>query len=132
MRITNVFKSWLGKKHSYDLEESQEMLQKIQDFIGVMDEYNLPKQAQLLRKSMESMKTHHSSHTPSNPPPKPLYIPTGKSVVLSEVNPLEIARQLTLIEFELMSNIVPKECLNQNWNKKKQRNTFSQHYQNDP
>lgn len=30
----------------------------------------------------------------------------------------EIARQLTLINFDTFSKIEPKECLNQNWNKK--------------
>lgn len=30
-----------------------------------------------------------------------------------EIEPLEIARQLTLIEFNLFKKIIPKECLNQ-------------------
>ena len=34
---------------------------------------------------------------------------------------LEIARQITLIDFNLFSKIEPKECLNQSWNKKEQK-----------
>jgi len=36
---------------------------------------------------------------------------------LFDLKPLEIARQLTLIEFDLYRKIQPKECLNQAWNK---------------
>jgi len=54
----------------------------------------------------------------SHPPPKPV-IPTNMSTPLSllDIDPTEIARQLTLIEFGLYRSIMPQECLGQAWTK---------------
>ena len=40
-------------------------------------------------------------------------------------HPEELARQLTLVEFKLYGKIKPKECLNQNWMHKTQRNELA-------
>ena len=54
-------------------------------------------------------------------PPAPdipiLITPQNKNDIFT-YSPLEIARQLTLIEFELYAAIRPSECLSQNWNTK--------------
>jgi son of sevenless-like protein len=41
----------------------------------------------------------------------------GTEFELIDISPLEIARQLTLIEFDLFKKVQPKECL-KNWDKK--------------
>ena len=38
--------------------------------------------------------------------------------MLEELDPLEIARQLTIVEWDLYSRIVPKELLSLSWQKK--------------
>jgi len=55
----------------------------------------------------------------TKPPPRSIlpYYRNPKSVKLLDLHPLEVARQLTLIEAELFRNIRPRECLNQAWNK---------------
>lgn len=56
------------------------------------------------------------------PPPEPL-LPsmTGVSInyqwLLESVEPLEIARQLTLMEYNLYKKIAPKELLSLSWQK---------------
>ena len=45
-------------------------------------------------------------------------IPFVANPKLFQYHPEEIARQLTLIEFDLFAAIKPSEFLNQNWNKK--------------
>jgi len=51
--------------------------------------------------------------------PKPLVSQNPKEVFTLETAPeLEIARQLTLIDFEKFKSIQPRECLNQAWSKK--------------
>ncbi len=56
----------------------------------------------------------------STPVPKSI-VPTvtqQASLTLFDLDPLELARQISLIEFELFKAISPKECLNQSWMKK--------------
>lgn len=54
----------------------------------------------------------------SHPPPKPI-IPTNPStpLCLLDLDPTEVARQLTLVEYGLYKNIMPQECLGQAWTK---------------
>ena len=43
-------------------------------------------------------------------PPSPI-IPKVKDLKISDIDPLEVARQLTLIEFSLYKKVRPAECL---------------------
>src|SRR5690348_1364333 len=54
----------------------------------------------------------------SHPPPKPI-IPSNPStpLCLLDLDPTEVARQLTLIESGLYRRINPQECLGQAWTK---------------
>jgi len=49
--------------------------------------------------------------------PTPILPKSLKKVCLTEIDPLELARQITDIEANLYRAIQPKECLNQAWNK---------------
>jgi hypothetical protein len=51
------------------------------------------------------------------PTPYPVNVPAGQ-MTLMDIHPEELARQLTLIEYELYKKIKPWECLNQSWAKK--------------
>ena len=58
---------------------------------------------------------------PSSLPPKPILsaTPLGPpaSIVVTDIDPIEMARQITLIEYDLLKAIIPKECLGQAWAK---------------
>jgi son of sevenless-like protein len=55
----------------------------------------------------------------SKPAPEPILPRDLNSFVFEELDPLEIARQLTLIEYSIFKTIQPKEFLNQGWSKSK-------------
>lgn len=50
-------------------------------------------------------------HTPNFPPP-PIVPKTSKALRLLDIEPLELARQLTIMESKLFAKIRPMECLN--------------------
>lgn len=49
------------------------------------------------------------------PPPIVPKVGAGKTLQLADINPIELARQMTLMEFELYSRIQPVDCLNKAW-----------------
>jgi hypothetical protein len=125
-----VYKTWL-KSHAYDLETS-EMKRNIEEFIKLMEKSGAEKHAAPLIAAFEklvhflilftSQSTAQQHFLPSTKPPKPLF-DTGKfttssgNLDFSVLEPLEVARQITLIEFDFFKVILPKECLGQAWNK---------------
>lgn len=50
-------------------------------------------------------------------PPAPLLprISLGNRIKLTDINPIELARQLTILEFQHFQAIKPVECLNKAW-----------------
>lgn len=62
--------------------------------------------------------TKETKYPPIEKPKKGLFVKQKfKSKIL---NWLSIARQITLIDFDIFSQIEPKECFNLNWSKKGQ------------
>jgi len=120
LRVTNVLKTWLGKKHSYDLEESSVMIDRIQQFVRVIRNSGFVSQADLIQKTMEKL-GQQQDLVPSTAPPKPLLpnVPLGPPafIIVTDIDPLEMARQICLIEYDLLKAIIPKECLGQAWAK---------------
>lgn len=51
-------------------------------------------------------------------PPAPLLprVPPGRELRVTDIAPLELARQLTILEFGYFQKIKPVECLNKAWN----------------
>lgn len=49
--------------------------------------------------------------TSQQPPPPPILPKTSKKLKLLDVDPLELARQLTILESQLYQRIRPIECL---------------------
>lgn len=49
------------------------------------------------------------------PPPMTPKIAPGKALQLADINPVELARQMTLLEFQLYNRIRPVDCLNKAW-----------------
>lgn len=51
----------------------------------------------------------------STPVPKSIIPTVTSNLTLVDMDPIEIARQITLIEFEVFKAISPTQCLNQAW-----------------
>lgn len=121
IRVVNAIKTWLGHKHSYDLEENATMISKIGSFIVEIKESGMIQQAEMLRNLLEKL-SQKTNFLPSIAPPKPILGPNPigapASINLLDIDPQEMARQITLLEYDLFKEILPKECLGQAWTKK--------------
>lgn len=49
-------------------------------------------------------------------PPKPI-LPKRTNFDIMDLDPIEVARQLTLLDSEIFRSISPMECMGQPWNK---------------
>lgn len=54
------------------------------------------------------------SNAPPSITPK---VASGKALQLADINPVELARQMTLLEFQLYNRIRPVDCLNKAWSR---------------
>lgn len=120
-RITQVLKHWL-EKHFYDFDE--ELLKKLIEFSdGIMMKTNGEAYAASIKKTLEKVRKTQASNQKIfiGNCPKPQMPTKGGDLSILEWPPTEVARQITLIEYEMFKGIEPKECLNQNWNKTHQK-----------
>jgi len=126
LRVVNILKHWVDR-HYYDFDADQLLQRRFLHFVDerVRHAAGLETAAVMLRNQMEKRVLY--SHPrgadvemmASCPPPTPL-LPKGDSLGgygLLDLHPVEVARQLTLIESHLFKQIQPKECLNQAWNR---------------
>jgi hypothetical protein len=111
MWIKNGFEDFL--KNPKFLEELRSFLPTVKkDFNkGVQDFEHLLDRKIL---GMSSVTQHQNSH----PPPPPCLPKTMENIGILEFEGLEIARQMTLIQWELFHAIKPSEFMNQSWNRK--------------
>lgn len=61
-------------------------------------------------------------NTTLQPPPPPIAPKSSKKLKLLDVNPLELARQLTILESRLYQKIRPMECLQRSREQKTDHN----------
>jgi hypothetical protein len=124
LRVTQVVKYWI-ENHFYDFDD--DLLKKLQDLIALMEKtegHSYAKQLlRALEKKQQDKKAGLQFTVTSIPPivlPKGFLKgkPDGGIKHVLDWPSKEIARQLTLIEFNMFREIRPKECLNQSWNKK--------------
>jgi len=124
LRVINVLRHWL-EKYWKDFTQDAEMGTKLHEFIvgDLMNTGNQQPADQLLRLYTKKREDPEQDRQIifTEPPPKPFLPPTKKSSValgLMDFHPEEIARQLTLIEYNLYKSIKPWEFFNQSWTKK--------------
>lgn len=120
MRVINVLKSWI-KNHYYDFERHPTLLNKLHLFLDEV--YNTDKVLRSLivsiKKSIEQKKISQRDEfefmLPKEPPPIEWWHAKANEIDkfdLLTLHPLEFARQLTLIEFDLFRAIKPSELIN--------------------
>jgi hypothetical protein len=120
LRVFNVLKMWV-KNNYCDFENDETLLNRLCDFVPTMKSDfhrgTIEFQALLDRRARGEF-AFNKPQSFGRPPPSilPKTIAMGLSVF--DFDPLELARQLTLIQWEVFVAIQPSECLNQSWNKK--------------
>ncbi|KAI9258259.1 ras guanine nucleotide exchange factor domain-containing protein [Sporodiniella umbellata] len=122
LRVFNVLKNWL---ELYYNEDDSVLLDRLMHFIETHIRNTLKfsngQLEQLINKRKEGVPMEQvglKKMVLSLPaPPEPIYPKNRKQVRLLEIDTLEIARQLTIMDFKLYSAIRPIECLNKAWSK---------------
>lgn len=119
MRVINVLKSWI-KNHYYDFERHPNLLCKLHSFLDEV--YNNDKILRSLivsiRKSIDQKKICHRDELEFmlGKEPPPILWWTAKShethkFDILTLHPVEFARQLTLVDFDLFRAVKPSELM---------------------
>ncbi|KAI5285285.1 hypothetical protein KEM54_000689 [Ascosphaera aggregata] len=135
IRVVNTLKTWLENywmEPNDDCEDgpTSRLLRNIQTFVqNAVFPTKTPGASQLLtlvekrlqmglegKDQQVAMGRKMTPHIKSAP--TPLWPKNTKRVKLLDINPEEMARQLSLIEIRLYARIKPTECLNKTWTKK--------------
>ncbi|WVF72599.1 hypothetical protein IAT40_007417 [Kwoniella sp. CBS 6097] len=121
LRVANALRTWLERHYIEQTDKG--VLDRIEEFANTTLLANgselMSKQLLTLvgkRRQGEPEQTRGSASGSLLSPPAPL-LPrvAGRQLRLTDVAPLEIARQLTIIEFIHFQRIKPSECLNRAW-----------------
>jgi len=123
LRVTSTFKYWLENFYLFDFSD-EEMLKKFNEIIDMMDKSNSPAFANMLRRTLEKVQGDQTTGVVKNEvkcpdilKPKRGIFSRSKKLDVLNYPLMEIARQITLMDFDSFAKIEPKECLNQSWNK---------------
>ncbi|KAL6058729.1 Ras guanine nucleotide exchange factor A, variant 2 [Balamuthia mandrillaris] len=127
LRVCRVLKKWVDEY----LEDELHSLRFIKALLDFLETLKRDEQvfAKIAAKVLESLNRQLTSNEPPKkkifpePPPEPR-VPRNvfsPKLSLMDIHDEELARQLTLAEFQIFSCIKPRELLNLSWSKPKQR-----------
>eukprot|EP00028_Trichosphaerium_sp_Am-I-7-wt_P004832 CAMPEP_0168525882 /NCGR_PEP_ID=MMETSP0405-20121227/11593_1 /TAXON_ID=498012 /ORGANISM="Trichosphaerium sp, Strain Am-I-7 wt" /LENGTH=624 /DNA_ID=CAMNT_0008548531 /DNA_START=1 /DNA_END=1875 /DNA_ORIENTATION=+ len=120
LRVLNCVKIWI-EEHFYDLVFEEDTMNQMAAFIDSTIALEYPGQAKKLHSYLQARKQGQSRKYTiqyNGTPPAP-YIPcnlTSEMTVL-DIHPLEMARQIALMDHNLLKKMKPNEFLNGNWTK---------------
>jgi son of sevenless-like protein len=120
LRVFNVLKNWLEQYYNEDDHVIlDELLQFTTTEIRSTLRFSAEQLERLIRKRQEATGDGLKKMvlTISTVPPAPILPRNRKKFRLLDIDPLEVARQLTIMDFKLYSSIRPVECLNKAWSK---------------
>jgi son of sevenless-like protein len=124
-RVVNILKSWFDTYWMEpDDEASKQTMQEIYKFAkDTVQSTSTPGAGPLMTAIEQRMRSQDASSkrlilTMSNNAPAPIVPKNLKKLRFLDIDPLEFARQLTILEFKLYTKIKATECLGQAWQKK--------------
>jgi son of sevenless-like protein len=124
LRVISAIKYWLEKFYVFDFEHDADIRNKVNDFITLIQKSNGQALSTMLSRTLDNVATTDESKVVKSVLKCPPIMPIKRNVFTKNKKfavldyPLqEIARQMTLIDYDHFSKIEPKECLNQSWNK---------------
>ncbi|KAJ3031040.1 UNVERIFIED_CONTAM: hypothetical protein HDU68_006878, partial [Siphonaria sp. JEL0065] len=123
LRVFNVMKTWL-ENYCYDDEEDCRVLKLMKHFAETVMKDEAPNTAQQLSNLVDRREEHGANmrvrtqyNTKEIPPPILPWAMTMniKKMKFLDIDPLEVARQLTIMESSVYNKIQPIECLKKAW-----------------
>ena len=124
-RVVNILKSWFDNywMEAHD-EANQQLMQRVYQFAkDTVQSTNTPGAGPLLTAIQQRMQGQDASSkrlvlTLNSQAPPPIVPKNMKKLKFLDIDALEFARQLTIIESKLYGKIRPTECLNKTWQRK--------------
>jgi len=117
IRVRNILKLWINK-HFYDLEDDQQtsrfLLNTIDSYIKEDESGFFVKMREKIQQKIQFIGSAGILVFSEEPPPS--ILPTKAQPTFANFDPLEIARQMTILEYMRYRQVQPRECLNQQWN----------------
>ncbi|XP_006817198.1 son of sevenless homolog 2 [Saccoglossus kowalevskii] len=123
LRVLNVFRHWVDQ-HFYDFERHPELLERLMEFIDNVKGKAMRKWVESIKKIVQRRSLTGSTEQleitfDQTPPQTEHYLAKSSDEFdLMTLHPVEIARQLTLLEFDLFRAVKPSELVGCVWTKK--------------
>ncbi|KJX95524.1 cell division control protein Cdc25 [Zymoseptoria brevis] len=124
-RVVNILKSWFDNYWMEANDEaSQQLMQRVYAFAkDTVQSTSTPGAGPLMTAIEQRMRGQDASSkrlvlTINSQAPQPIVPKNMKKLKFLDIDALEFARQLTIIESKLYGKIRPTECLNKTWQKK--------------
>eukprot|EP01103_Thecamoeba_quadrilineata_P019256 TRINITY_DN7710_c0_g1_i1.p1 TRINITY_DN7710_c0_g1~~TRINITY_DN7710_c0_g1_i1.p1 ORF type:complete len:1179 (-),score=318.56 TRINITY_DN7710_c0_g1_i1:14-3550(-) len=128
LKVVNVLRKWITN-HYYDFEMDANLVYKLIDFledpkVPAGSEKPIDQLKVILRKNIKGGMTSKKEIMINPSLIKPPILPQDlESFNFPQLDPLEVARQMCLIEQKIYRAIKSRECLNQAWNHKTMKET---------
>ncbi|KAM6972167.1 son of sevenless homolog 1 [Aplochiton taeniatus] len=125
LRVLNVCRHWV-EHHFYDFERDAHLLKRLEDFISLVRGKAMKKWVESITKIIQRKKQaqangpSHNITFESSPPPIEWHLSKPgqtENFDLMTLHPIEIARQLTLLESEYYRAVQPSELVGSVWTK---------------
>ncbi|KAJ2999907.1 hypothetical protein HDV02_001426 [Globomyces sp. JEL0801] len=133
LKVCHVLLYWMQNHFEEDFVDNENLILKFRDFISKKVTFDFENMALQILETLEKKLSEHDhakvlatiiyekTAFPRSILPSarfgadPLSLLQSDGRAFLDIDPLEIARQLTLIEFELYGKVQPYECLDQIW-----------------